>query len=126
MVARRVTPLRKEPEETDDYDPALCQRLYKAVVVQALHDACHPAPEPLGGPPPPGMEPGAWFRKLNNRESHRAEILRERERGRAFLTGDITIFRQICELAGWDPEYIQRGVRKVEKRGWKMPKNLKL
>jgi len=80
--------------------------LWIAVLTRAVLDACK-------GPPDLDMT-----RKANR--SHQNHYTYARDQARHFFLSGGPHFREICEMAGRDPDYVQAKIRKVilRKNGW--------
>ena len=80
--------------------------LWVAVLCRAVLDACK-------GPPQLDMT-----RKAN--KSHQNHYTYDRDQARHFFLEGGKHFRHICEMAGRDPEYVQKKIKKVllRKNGW--------
>ena len=80
--------------------------LWVAVLCRAVLDACK-------GPPQLDMT-----RKANR--SHQNHYTYARDQARHFFLEGGKHFRHICEMAGRDPEYVQKKIKKVllRKNGW--------
>ena len=80
--------------------------LWVAVLCRAVLDACK-------GPPQLDMS-----RKAN--VSHKNHYTYARDQARHFFMTGGPHFRHVCEMAGRDPNYVQRKIRKIllRKNGW--------
>ena len=80
--------------------------LWVAVLCRAVLDACK-------GPPQLDM-----MRKAN--KSHKNQYTYDRDAARHFFLKGGKHFREICEMAGRDPNYVQARIRKIllRKEGW--------
>ena len=80
--------------------------LWVAVLCRAVLDACK-------GPPKLDMS-----RYANH--SHKNQYTYDRDQARHFFLKGGKHFREICEMAGRDPDYVQARVRKIilRKNGW--------
>jgi hypothetical protein len=80
--------------------------LWVAVLCRAVLDACK-------GPPQLDMS-----RKANI--SHKNHYTYDRDQARHFFLKGDAHFRNICEMAGRDPDYVQSKIRKIilRKNGW--------
>ena len=80
--------------------------LWVAVLCRAVLDACK-------GPPQLDMT-----RKANR--SHQNHYTYDRDQARHFFLEGGKHFRHICEMAGRDPEYVQKKIKKIllRKNGW--------
>ena len=80
--------------------------LWVAVLCRAVLDACK-------GPPDLDMT-----RKAN--KSHKNQYTFDRDQARHFFMTGGPHFRHICEMAGRNPDYVQRKIKKVilRKNGW--------
>ena len=80
--------------------------LWVAVLCRAVLDACK-------GPPQLDMT-----RKANR--SHKNHYTYDRDQARHFFLEGGKHFREICEMAGRDPEYVQKKIKKIllRKNGW--------
>jgi len=80
--------------------------LWVAVLCRAVLDACK-------GPPQLDMT-----RKAN--KSHKSLYNYNREAARHFFTTGGSHFREICEMAGYNPDYVQKKIRIIllRKNGW--------
>ena len=80
--------------------------LWVAVLSRAALDACK-------GPPRLNME-------LRSNTTHKNVYIYDRDQARHFFLKGGAHFRQVCELAGHDPDYVQQKIRKVilRKEGW--------
>ena len=95
-------------EETiDETKVALPEKdLWVAVLCRAVLDACK-------GPPMLNMD-------LKSNRTHNNQYNYDRDQARHFFMEGGKHFREICEMAGRNPEYVQEKVRKVllRKNGW--------
>ena len=95
-------------EETiDETKVALPEKdLWVAVLCRAVLDACK-------GPPMLNMN-------LKSNRTHNNQYNYDRDQARHFFMEGGKHFREICEMAGRNPEYVQEKVRKVllRKNGW--------
>ena len=95
-------------EETiDETKVALPEKdLWVAVLCRAVLDACK-------GPPMLDMN-------LKSDRTHNNQYNYDRDQARHFFMEGGKHFREICEMAGRNPEYVQEKVRKVllRKNGW--------
>lgn len=82
--------------------------LFRAVIVQAMSDATMTLP--------------TLPARTTKQDSHRVENQREQRDARAFLTGNSSHFRMICEFAMLDPAAIRDTALKMERAGW--PKSM--
>ena len=82
------------------------KELWVAVLCRAVLDACK-------GPPKLDMS-----RYANH--SHKNQYTYDRDQARHFFLKGGKHFREICEMAGRNPEYVQSRIRKVllRKNGW--------
>jgi len=80
--------------------------LWVAVLCRAVLDACK-------GPPLLNMS-------RHSNVSHKNQYTYDRDQARHFFLKGGKHFREICEMAGRNPEYVQAKVRKVilRKNGW--------
>ena len=80
--------------------------LWVAVLCRAVLDACK-------GPPMLNMD-------LKSNRTHNNQYNYDRDQARHFFLEGGKHFREICEMAGRNPEYVQERVRKVllRKNGW--------
>jgi hypothetical protein len=80
--------------------------LWVAVLCRAVLDA-------VKGPPNLDMN------RYANR-SHKNQYTYDRDQARSFFLAGGTHFRQICEMAGRNPDYVQTKIRKIllRKNGW--------
>ena len=80
--------------------------LWVAVLCRAVLDACK-------GPPRLNMD-------LRSNVTHQNNYTYDRDQARHFFIRGGTYFREICEMAGRDPDYVQARVRKIilRKEGW--------
>jgi len=80
--------------------------LWVAVLTRAVLDACK-------GPPALDMR-----RRAN--KSHQSLYNYNRDQARHFFLSGGSHFRDVCEMAGRDPEYVQSKIRKVllRQNGW--------
>ena len=80
--------------------------LWVAVLCRAVLDACK-------GPPKLDMS-----RYANH--SHKNQYTYDRDQARSFFLTGGKHFREICEMAGRDPNYVQERIRKIllRKGGW--------
>ena len=80
--------------------------LWVAVLCRAVLDACK-------GPPPLNMA-------RHSNVAHKNQYTYDRDQARHFFLNGGEHFREICEMAGRNPEYVQAKVRKVllRKAGW--------
>ena len=80
--------------------------LWVAVLTRAVLDACK-------GPPQLDMS-----RKANR--SHQNHYHYDRDQARHFFLAGGSHFREVCEMAGRNPDYVQAKIRKVllRKNGW--------
>jgi hypothetical protein len=79
-------------------------RLWRAVIFQARLDATMNI----------HLGPSRQSRTLANTEAL------ARHRARHWLTGFSRDFREVCELAGFEPELVRDAGRRLEKKGWKI------
>ena len=95
-------------EETIDEDRVTLPEkdLWVAVLCRAVLDACK-------GPPKLDMS-----RKANI--SHGNQYTYDRDQARHFFLHGGEHFREICEMAGRNPDYVQKKIRKIllRKNGW--------
>ena len=95
-------------EETIDEDRVTLPEkdLWVAVLTRAVLDACK-------GPPQLDMT-----RKAN--KSHKNHYQYDRDQARHFFLEGGKHFREVCEMAGRNPAYVQAKIRKVilRKNGW--------
>ena len=95
-------------EETiDETKVALPEKaLWVAVLCRAVLDACK-------GPPMLNMD-------LKSNRTHNNQYNYDRDQARHFFMEGGKHFREICEMAGRNPDYVQARVRKVllRKNGW--------
>ena len=80
--------------------------LWVAVLCRAVLDACK-------GPPKLDMS-------LYSNTSHKNQYTYDRDQARSFFLTGGSHFRQVCEMAGRNPDYIQQKIRKMilRKEGW--------
>ena len=80
--------------------------LWVAVLCRAVLDACK-------GPPKLDMS-------LYSNASHQNQYTHDRDQARHFFIKGGKHFREICEMAGRNPEYVQAKIRKIllRKNGW--------
>ena len=80
--------------------------LWVAVLCRAVLDACK-------GPPLLNMS-------KHSNKSHKNQYTYDRDQARHFFLTGGPHFRNICEMAGRDPEYVQKKIKKVllRKNGW--------
>ena len=80
--------------------------LWVAVLCRAVLDACK-------GPPMLNMD-------LKSNRTHNNQYNYDRDQARHFFLEGGKHFREICEMAGRNPDYVQEKVRKVllRKNGW--------
>ena len=80
--------------------------LWVAVLCRAVLDACK-------GPPKLDMS------RYSN-HSHKNQYTYDRDQARHFFLQGGKHFREVCEMAGRDPDYIQQRIRKMilRKEGW--------
>ena len=80
--------------------------LWVAVLCRAVLDACK-------GPPLLNMS-------KHSNKSHKNQYTYDRDQARHFFLTGGPHFRNICEMAGRNPEYVQAKIRKVllRKEGW--------
>jgi len=80
--------------------------LWVAVLCRAILDACK-------GPPQLDMTRSANI-------SHKNHYTYDRDQARHFFMEGGKYFREICEMAGRNPDYVQRKIRKIilRKEGW--------
>ena len=95
--AAETDPERVDLPETD---------LWVAILCRAVLDACK-------GPPRLNMA-----RRANI--SHKNHYTYDRDQARHFFLKGGKHFRHVCEMAGRDPDYVQRKIRKIilRKDGW--------
>lgn len=90
------------------------RRLFQAVVAQSMQDAC--------GVIDRSMSPKKPVKNLEKWRQGRAERIRDAERerdaARDWLTSDSFSFRRVCEFAGYDPEWVRDGARRLAADGW--------
>lgn len=88
-------------------------RLWQAVVVQAVRDACSD----------PGVEPppGRWRRAAMSEWRVRQ---RDRDAARAWLLHNKDDFLAVCSLAGFNPEYVRDRAARLRALGWPMPSDI--
>ena len=95
-------------EETiDDGKVTLPEKdLWVAVLCRAVLDACK-------GPPKLDMS-------LYSNTSHKNQYTYDRDQARHFFLQGGKHFREICEMAGRNPDYVQTKIRKIllRKEGW--------
>ena len=95
------------PETTNEDHVTLPEKdLWIAVLCRAVLDACK-------GPPQLDM-------KVKANISHKSHYKYNREQARHFFMSGGPHFRHICEMAGRDPNYVQRKIKKIilRKNGW--------
>ena len=95
------------PETVSEYHVTLPEKdLWIAVLCRAVLDACK-------GPPDLDM-------KVKANISHKSHYKYNREQARHFFLHGGPHFRHICEMAGRDPNYVQRKIKKIilRKNGW--------
>ena len=82
------------------------QDLWVAVLCRAVLDACK-------GPPNLDMS-------LYSNASHKNQYTYDRDQARHFFLKGGKHFREICEMAGRNPDYVQAKIRKIllRKEGW--------
>ena len=80
--------------------------LWVAVLCRAVLDACK-------GPPKLDMS-------LYSNHSHKNQYTYDRDQARHFFMEGGTHFRNVCEMAGRNPVYVQEKIRKIllRKEGW--------
>ena len=95
-------------EETIDEDKVNLPEkdLWVAVLCRAVLDACK-------GPPQLDMT-------VRANVSHKSHYTYNRDQARHFFLAGGKHFKEICEMAGRNPDYVQRRVRKIilRKSGW--------
>ena len=95
-------------EETIDEDRVSLPEkdLWVAVLCRAVLDACK-------GPPKLDMS-------LYSNTSHKNQYTYDRDQARHFFLQGGKHFREICEMAGRNPDYVQTKIRKIllRKEGW--------
>ena len=95
-------------EETIDEDRVTLPEkdLWVAVLCRAVLDACK-------GPPMLNMD-------LKSNRSHQNIYTFDRDQARHFFMEGGKHFRHICEMAGRNPDYVQRKIKKIllRKNGW--------
>ena len=95
------------PETVNEDHVTLPEKdLWIAVLCRAVLDACK-------GPPQLDM-------KVKANISHKSHYKYNREQARHFFMSGGPHFRHICEMAGRDPNYVQRKIKKIilRKNGW--------
>ena len=95
------------PETVNEDQVTLPEKdLWIAVLCRAVLDACK-------GPPQLDM-------KVKANISHKSHYKYNREQARHFFMSGGPHFRHICEMAGRDPNYVQRKIKKIilRKNGW--------
>ena len=95
------------PETANEDHVTLPEKdLWIAVLCRAVLDACK-------GPPDLDM-------KVKANISHKSHYKYNREQARHFFMSGGPHFRHICEMAGRDPNYVQRKIKKIilRKNGW--------
>jgi len=93
--------------ESDEYRVTLPEKdLWVAVLCRAVLDACK-------GPPNLNM-------KVPANVAHKSQYQYNRDQARHFFLAGGKHFKEICEMAGRNPDYVQARVRKVllRKNGW--------
>jgi hypothetical protein len=117
----------------EDFDDIAAIKLFKAIIIQAFHDACAIVPKPYPQEMPKGFKPKrkskhhpevVWQNRYKARIQQINEIERAKREAQDWLLGRSRDFRRICDLAQWGHEYISAGARKLQAKGWKAPKNL--
>ena len=80
--------------------------LWVAVLTRAVLDACK-------GPPKLDMS-------LYSNHSHKNQYTYDRDQARHFFMDGGKHFREVCEMAGRNPDYVQAKIRKIllRKNGW--------
>ena len=80
--------------------------LWVAVLTRAVLDACK-------GPPKLDMS-------LYSNHSHKNQYTYDRDQARHFFMDGGKHFREVCEMAGRNPDYVQARIRKIllKKNGW--------
>lgn len=141
MTRPRSTTAMSDAEEKADLDwlaknrlppnDAAIRRLFQAVLLQAIADACMQELAPLPRARPLLEKPGKrvvlrgrdldewWADRVEDRRARNREIRLERDLARTWLLGGGDGFALVCEGAGWEPAYIARGVAQLESRGWR-------
>lgn len=97
----------------DDGETIACAKLFRAVIIRALWDACE---EPL-----PRRILSKNRKAEAQRENARQHVFIRRTAARAWLKSNGEDLVGICRLADWEPGYITRVVAQLEASGWKMP-----
>ena len=84
--------------------------LWVAVLCRAVLDACKGPPE----------------LKLAN-VSHRNQYTYDRNQARHFFMEGGAHFREVCDMAGRNPDYVQKKIRKVllRKNGWNLDESIR-
>lgn len=125
-------------EFLDEVNPEAAERLFKAIVLESLKDACAVAPRPV---PKTGFlawsryvgfeipkrskaraKKKAWDRYVTNYNSRCRKIASKRDKARSWLLSGGRDFDILCQFAGWDPDYIRSGAKKLEAANW--PQNV--
>ena len=93
-------------EENEDRVTLPEKDLWIAVLTRAVLDACK-------GPPNLNM-------KSRSNVSHQNHYCYDRDQARHFFLKGDSHFRNICEMAGRNPDYVQAKIRKIilRKNGW--------
>ncbi len=97
--------------------PSPERALFRAVIEQALRDAClevskHKTPAPN-------------VKMKYHRKMKRQEILEARDDARKWLLNPNTDFQEICDLAGVRPELVRRVAEDLKANGWQGHNNWK-
>ena len=110
------------------------QKLFQAIVHQCVADAVAP---PEKGPEydrwrkrrarldaQKGYERSevgyadAWALALENHANRLVQFEKDQSQARRWLLSGSRDFNLICDLAGYDPEYIRGNAKKLERAGW--------
>jgi hypothetical protein len=106
-----------------DVKPSPEARLMQAVVVQAFVDATNEVPslrQDVRRKPGEALDKyeARRIRTLANRKNAYANLIRQRDDARSWLTGGGMGFRRVCEWAGFEPSYIRMKAQKLNLNGW--------
>ena len=106
-----------------DYDAECAERLFRAIVTEALIDACLPDQPYSTRPPKKRRLEGETDEEYAERMAaivayRKVSADFPRTDARAWLTGGGKYFGSVCEMAGYDPDDIRERAEGLAKRGW--------
>ena len=90
--------------------------MWRAVIAQAIADATAVVRPRLA------KDGRAVKDRQNEARTYMSEAIRERDKARAWLTGNSKDFRDVCAMAMLDAAAVRDSALRLEARGWHVPR----